>query len=204
MPLIDVKIKSKGPGLLMHSIDGAYATSPAKKELESLTSRSAKQKKEPAIIERRRQLEWELGLYTDPETELPCLPARLLQACVHTAAKQSRDGKRVHRGVWVEDVVFHYSPEGATVDELWEGGKHFYENAVRVQSSRVNRIRPLFKQWSCDAVIDIDTDHSDVNSLRGWLETAGRTVGVGDWRRDCGGPYGCFTVEYCEERKASS
>jgi hypothetical protein len=59
-----------------------------------------------------------------------------------------------------------------------------YTAAVVIPSTkgRVNRIRPRFDAWKIEFEIQFDADIIPTEVVKQMLETAGTTVGIGDWR----------------------
>lgn len=54
--------------------------------------------------------------------------------------------------------------------------------------------RPMLREWEVDFHIDYDEDEIPEEVLKTILDTAGKKVGVGDWRPQKKGPYGRFIV----------
>jgi hypothetical protein len=83
------------------------------------------------------------------------------------------------------------------LEELWADGDspNVHRVSVKVTSSRVMRTRPQFHEWSAEVDIDYDTSQAHASDILRWLETAGRIIGIGDWRPEKSGNFGRFTVE---------
>ena len=205
--LYRVTVQGNPPGLLTHNIDGGFVPSKEKAELDRINSLSTKAKKEPANVALREQLEWTLGLYTrtvgkdDDAVAYPTLPPRVIRSTIHCAAKLSKDGQRVNRGLQVKpDVEFTYGHDtGKTVDELWNLGTYRHDSVVAVQRQRVLRVRPLFPEWAAEFTVYINPEICNDNDLKAWVETAGNVIGFGDWRPDKGGEFGTFSLESITE-----
>jgi hypothetical protein len=56
------------------------------------------------------------------------------------------------------------------------------------------RTRPAFKRWACTLSISYMMNPLTDNQILNLLSAAGEIVGVGDWRPQKGGDYGCFRV----------
>jgi len=199
-----IKIRGLAPGMLQHSIDGGFLPSAAKTRMDEINSMSPKAKKLPEIVAERERCEWLLGAYRD-DRDMPALPSRVIRASIWTAAKLTKDGKRVQRGVQVSNVEFTVlGGEGKTIRELIDVthtgpdgdqiGTYWHRAVVAVQRQRVMRIRPLFPRWEAAFDVQFDTTIVDKATLMSWIESAGRTIGVGDWRPDTGGEHGRFEV----------
>ena len=80
---------------------------------------------------------------------------------------------------------------------MWDEGdsRNVHRVSVKVTSSRAMRTRPQFHGWSVEVDIHFDTSHAHATDILLWLETAGRIIGIGDWRPEKSGNYGRFTVE---------
>jgi len=61
------------------------------------------------------------------------------------------------------------------------------------------RYRGEFPEWSASLEIEYDDNMVSLESLLGLIQRAGKYVGVGEWRPQRGGIYGCFTVESVQE-----
>ena len=82
----------------------------------------------------------------------------------------------------------------------YESGPHLYQgstvNKNAVGKPRVAIGRSLFRGWRCRVNIEFsEVSGATPEFLFTLLIIAGDTVGIGSWRRENGGPYGCFRVE---------
>ena len=196
--LYRVKVQGNPPGLLTHNINGGFVPSPEKAEMERLNSLGTKAKKEPANVKRREELEWWLGLYIKKVDgwPFPTLPARVIRGAIHCAAKLSRDGQRVNRGLQIKpDIEFTYgSDTGKTVSELWKLGTYRHDSVVAIQRQRVLRTRPIFPEWGASFTVNLNLEICNDKDLAEWIKTAGNVIGFGDWRPDKGGEFGTFDL----------
>jgi hypothetical protein len=64
---------------------------------------------------------------------------------------------------------------------------------------RVIRKRPVLKNWSLQFVFDVDEDEIPIAVLKEILDRTGRSVGIGDFRPEKGGPFGRFLVSEFKE-----
>lgn len=200
----DVCLQGLTP-LLTHNLDGSFVDSPEKQELDLLNSASPKAKKEPANIARVQQLEWHLGLYLDNDGK-PTLPSKVIRAGIHTAAKLSKDGQRVNRGLQIDpkSIAFAYGleePNCPPVREMREQKGFFHRAVVTVQRAKILRVRPIFPVWNVVFTVEFDETMINPNALRVWVESAGKFIGFGDWRPDKGGEFGTFLLDAMEEIK---
>lgn len=84
------------------------------------------------------------------------------------------------------------------VGELVEivGEPRMREDIVRLQSGVCDiRHRGEFPEWSTELTVRFNRRVISTEQLANLLSTAGFAVGVGEWRPEKGGSYGCFHVE---------
>lgn len=109
-------------------------------------------------------------------------------------AKKSKEGMQAKSGCFcLEHSRLDY--EGPrTAKELWDDEEFHFSAKVRIGQSSVQRMRPIFKDWS--TIITLQYEDTLVNAARvtAWLEAAGTQVGIGDWRPQ----YGRFVVTKLE------
>jgi len=70
--------------------------------------------------------------------------------------------------------------------------------SVVIGKSRVLRCRPCWEEWHMRLVLEVDTAICSTQNVLDALRLAGRTVGVGDYRPQCGGGFGRFAAEIGE------
>lgn len=68
---------------------------------------------------------------------------------------------------------------------------------VRIPSTggRILCCRPIFYDWSLEAVAELDDDMIEPKLFRQILDAAGKRIGIGDFRPACKGPFGRFVVD---------
>lgn len=54
--------------------------------------------------------------------------------------------------------------------------------------------RPMFDHWGFACTIEVDTDRASLELVRKLFDEAGASQGIGDFRPNRRGPYGCFAV----------
>lgn len=59
--------------------------------------------------------------------------------------------------------------------------------------------RPRFEHWRITGVLQVDTTILPITLVQTLLEDAGRRVGIGAFRPECGGPFGRFRVTKFQE-----
>lgn len=189
-----IKVKLTGmTALLMHNCQGADPSFPLTIEKKKLTGL---RKKTDEIHEQISKLEWLSALYWNNKFGA-CVPDRLLKGAIVASSKKDKKGKIYGASCIVltdeAELIFHDSKMSES--ELYETGKYIDRRIVNVQRSRVVRVRPIFDEWSCVFELAFDPAAIEEKDLLNTLARAGQIIGIGDYRPDCGGPYGRFTVE---------
>lgn len=183
----DIKLRITGtrPVLFHNAAELVNPFSAATKAKKVLTSKRTN-KTEDDLIEIAR-LEWAASWYWG--TDGPELPAACLIASFTNAAKQTRHGKMMERGVNVGFTAAPLSYVGPrTLDGLWgkglEGSAFVDYRPVGQQAVKVMRCRPILQPgWSVDTTWYVDTATMDLELFLDVAQRAGRTEGVGDFRK---------------------
>lgn len=200
MKSMKVELTGTSP-LIQHNIRLADPLDPITREIKKFTAKGSKMTDDERFI--IRKLEWFGGLYMNTEKEViddgaievesgarVMMPSENLESMIVDAAKKSRKGPKAKAGVLVDnDVALAYAGP-RDINKLYDAGAHAFVRAVRVQSARTIRTRPYFRQWSLEFEVTFDERLLSGSELQEWIETAGRIVGLGDWRPK----YGRFEV----------
>ena len=179
------KLTSNAP-LIMHN---GQTADPTNKWAKLMKQISSKRIKTDADYEEMARIEFFAGLYLNEEG--PIIPAHVVDALIVNAAKKSREGPSAKSGCFcLEHAKLEYDGP-RTANDLWANEDFRFSALVRVQSARVARMRPIFKEWS--TIITLHVEDTLVNPARvdEWLDAAGTQVGLCDWRPQ----YGRFTAE---------
>jgi hypothetical protein len=182
---VQYKLTSSAP-LIMHN---GQLADPKCKWSKLSKQISSKRAKTDADHEEMARLEFMGSLYLDQNG--PIIPAHVIDGMVLNAAKKSKEGPTAKSAVFcLEHARLDYDGPRAA-DELWENDDFRFAALVRVQSSRVVRTRPIFKEWS--TVITLQLEDTLVNPARvdEWMNAAGNQVGLMDWRPQ----HGRFTAQ---------
>lgn len=180
--------------LLMHNGMLADPISDGAKLLKEFADKRKKTDAEYAELARR---EFMGGLYYDTVIG-PYIPAQNVEKAIIQGARMSRQGKNVERGLLIESA----DDEGDQIplqydgprdrDALWKSGKFAHRSTIVVNRNRVPRTRPIFAPgWRLECVGKFDDEQMNWDSLQLFVERAGSSVGLGDWRPR----YGRFTAE---------
>lgn len=181
--VLNYKIRGVAP-LLMHN---GQLADPANKWARSIKEISSKRKKVDADYEEMARLEWMGGLYLlDGE---PCIPGYVLEGMLigkGGAARKQRMGKEAAAGLFVlKNFPLEYDgPRDPS--ELYQIETFRDRSLVVIGQSRVVRTRPIFHEWAASVEVEIETELVNPDDVDQWMETAGRIVGLMDWRPKCG------------------
>jgi hypothetical protein len=177
--MIDFTITLTGTApLLHHNSRLANPLDDGARAVKKLSSKRNKTEQDHADLAR---LEHAAGLYIDPDVG-PYLPGENIAACLLAAAKMTRMGVKVTRGLFIKTDVNPLGYDGPrTTDGLWEGG-YRHMASVKVSGSRVMRCRPIFHEWRCQADGTLDPSVLELSDLEGIADNAGSFIGIGDWR----------------------
>ena len=188
-----VTLTGVSPIIMHNGAAGLDTRSPAKLEIASITKKRGSNRTEADDL-RLIELECQNALYLDHDGR-PTLPAAAIRAAIETGARKSKQGPQVREGLVVECVdAFEYDAKryGRTVGELGKSAQ--FTVPVVVQRARILRTRAMFElPWSVVCTIDADDELVDRAQLTTWLDTAGRRIGLCDWRPEKSGMHGRFT-----------
>jgi hypothetical protein len=178
---IKVTIEGTRP-MLMHSLRLLNKFDPLAKEFSRVKTIKKKTDADEIAIQR---IDWQAALYHDEDIG-PYVPSDNIEAMIREGAKLSKGGKDVQRGVTVlEDRAPLQYKGPRDIEGLYNGGASDFIDArgVRNQTSRIIRCRPIFKKWSLTFTAAFDsTVIKNADTLRGFIEDAGRLCGLGDYR----------------------
>jgi hypothetical protein len=130
------------------------------------------------------RLQFEGGLYWD-ERLGPYVPASMLRKSLVTGARLIRAGRKIERGVLISSCMLPLAYEGPRdIEGLWGGGKSPFVDLqpVRVQSSRIDRCRPVFREWVIEAEILADPHVIEPDMFAEAARLAGEINGLGEHR----------------------
>lgn len=190
---VQINIAGNTP-LLMKSAAGVDAEHPVNKQIGLLTKKTASKRTAEDNAELRR-LEWLLALYTDTDGSQVVYPTANVSRCFNEAARVTKEGKRVTRGLSLEgiEVPLGYNKNGhGAIENLFDDPVFVDVRSVGVGQKRVMRTRPRFMPWSLSVSGHLFEDVIDLDDLSRIAELAGRAVGLGDNRVN---GFGRFDVE---------
>lgn len=177
LELIDVRYKLTGIApLIMHNGQLANPLNPLVKRIRTYTS---KKKKVDSDYEEIARLEWTGSLYVDEEDDL-CIPADNFDKMLVRAAMKSKQGNDVKIAAFaMEDSKLLVSGKKINAPESLFADSNFVKVAIKcVQKARVVRTRPIFRDWSCTVLFQLDKSAMNLENLDQLMNVAGRRIGL--------------------------
>lgn len=186
---LQFKLTSDCP-MIMHAATTVDPLHPLTKAMKQITG---KRKKTDSDHEEMARIEFTAGLYMNDSG--PILPADCMEACLIGAAKTKRMGKDAKAGmmVLVDAPLEYVGPR--TSDGLWLDDGFRFVKRVRVGTASVMRTRPIFREWSAIVTVRYEDGILDRHVIDEWMNIAGATVGLCDWRPR----YGRFTATLVDQ-----
>ena len=139
------------------------------------------------------------ALYRDSSGAI-VIPALNIKASIRDAARQFRVPGRgkvsykdlIKSGIEVEPLMIPLKvPGGGDPENSWKVDTR----PVVVQRSRILRSRPRFDEWELEFVVNIVDPLVAAQQLKEIIESAGKYVGLGDFRPE----FGLFTLASFEK-----
>lgn len=182
---VTVRLTGVAP-LIMHN---GQLADPLNKGVKALKEISGKRSKTDADYEEMARLEFQGSLYMDGSG--PVLPGHVIEATIVNGAKKTKEGQKAKAGMFVDKnhPLMYDGPRSR--EDLWADENFRLVAPVIVNRARIFRTRPIFNDWSVEAVINYDDTQANEAQVVKWLENAGNQVGICDWRPR----YGRFEVE---------
>lgn len=186
MEMLTFTFKGTCP-LLVNNPQTANPLHPYTQLLKELTSKRVKTDDDHRQIQR---LKWEASLYLDDEIG-PYLPGTMAWKSIYEAAKLSRQGKAVERGL---EIISHTMPieyDGPRdVEGMWDAKVFLDVRDGMLNGSRVMAARAIFREWMIRFQGAFSPEILNMRDLKTFADIAGKMVGIGTYRRR----YGRFTV----------
>lgn len=165
--------------LLMHSAVGVNPTHPLTIACSKITSK--RKKTEEDQIELLR-LKWLLAMYHDPDIG-PFVPAENIVATIREAAKKTKRGKDTKVGIFVGPdriPLIYDGPRDA--DALYADERFRDVRDGCIGQARVLISRPRFNHWAVEFSLEYDPALFDDETILTILDTAGKYIGLCDYR----------------------
>ena len=182
LPTLKIRLQGVSP-LLCHN---GQTADPRNTYAKAMKAVSSKRKKTDADLDELARLEWLAGLYRSG-AEL-VIPDYVLESTMIGGAKKSKRGPQAKCGLFfTEHAVLNFTGKPAeindqTLAEMFESGDFTHTIGVRVGMSKVMRTRPIFRGWTCEALVQYDPDVLNQRDIEEIAIDAGKLVGLGDWR----------------------
>lgn len=165
--------------LLMHN---GQLADPLNAHAKAMKKLSAKRKKTDADYAEMARTEWFGSLYVNADGA-PCVTGDMVEAFVKEGAKKSKLGKAVSAGLFADADSFALKYTGPKdVTELWDHGGFRDTRGVKVQRAKVQRTRPIFRDWSVEIELQYNPEVVEHNQIVKAMTDAGQLVGLGDYR----------------------
>ena len=114
------------------------------------------------------------------------MPTRNIHACLRDSAKRVKKGKIVDQAIVFENeaekIIFEFDGEKNDLKALFDSGQFMDRRSVGNQKNRVMRTRPRFNEWELHFKLAFDETSLSRRELLDILQSAGRYIGLGDYR----------------------
>lgn len=141
------------------------------------------------------QAQAELKLYTGADGKL-VIPQPNVLSCITAAGKFFKAGKSKVTTQKSSLIPACVEIEGVDIVLIHKQPWRVDGRPVRIPATggRILCYRPMFDDWALSFELTLDTEVMTVKLLREIVDTAGKRIGLGDFRPDCKGPFGRFKV----------
>jgi len=175
--------------LMMHNVRLANPLDPIAKAMKKVSSKRKKTEDDFAELSR---IEFEGGLYLDADGNY-IIPARAIEAAIIKGATKTKQGTLAKSAMLIYDDAFLKYAGPKSVKKRFADKSCVDMRAVRVGQATVMRTRPVFSDWSAEVSVHYDPAQASLEDVGQWLVTAGRIVGLLEYRPR----FGRFEVEPC-------
>jgi len=186
-------------GVVPTILCNGQTSDPLNKFAKDLKKISSKRNKTEDDHKAMAKLEFMACMYVN-EKGNPCWPSDNIEAMIIKAAAKQRKGTDAKSAIFVENhaPLIYEGPK--TPDALWnyrtmDNNPFVLRASVVVNRNRIMRTRPIFRNWSLEFCVHYLTDIFDKEQVIHTIETAGRVVGLSDWRPK----HGRFNIINIEE-----
>ena len=158
------------------------------KQIKELTGKRKRTDQDESDL---MKLKWFAALYYDQKVG-PFLPAICVWRSLQDAAKLSRAGKMIERGLhMLSDRVPIVYRGSRDPEEMYSNKVYVDIRDAAPGGKRITAVRPIFPEWSVEVSFLYDSTTLNRRDLLSYAELAGRVIGVGTYRR----LFGRFEVE---------
>jgi hypothetical protein len=188
MELLNLTITGTAP-LMMHSDKLANPLNPATRAHKELTSKRKKTDEDHLAIARSEFL---AGAYWDEASGF-YIPGQNLDATFWAGAKLQKIGVHWKRGALVLTDKATLQFDGPTTpEELWADTRFVDCRGVKVGTAKLMRYRPIFRDWSAEVQVAVNTDVINLEEAKKAISDGGALIGVCEYRPR----FGRFEVRY--------
>lgn len=181
-----------GESMLMHN--GALAD-PLSEYAKLLKAETSKRKKSDDDHEEIARIEFQGGLYFDEKLG-PVIPGHMLDAVIVNGAKKKRLGTIFESCVRTTQEVYKLDYKGPRDrDGLWADPRFRDRRGCGVQTARVIRTRPKFREWSVTFDVSLIPCELNKGNIEQAIVDAGIYYGIGDFRPR----FGLFSLKSFKE-----
>jgi len=157
---------------------------------EAIAKINRKRKKTKADRKEIEKLEWFGGLYIEDGALV--MPTRCIRKCLIEAARITRQGKQIERGVNFMSMSVPLDYEGSRDMKVLQTDKTFRDRRmVKIGQAKIPRVRARFLPWSVTAKVLLLDKVLSLEHFAEIADMAGMAVGLLDNR--CNG-FGRFDV----------
>lgn len=175
------KVTIGGDAALQHNGQAVDPLNKYAKAMKEITKDKVRKNTEEGIIA-LGNVEFEASLYLDAKGRV-VWPSRVLEAAIAAGAKKTKEGKAALASSFVDtDGVMEYEGGPLSLAKLVASEDHRLTVGVRIQQSRLMRVRPFFKNWKATFEVSVLGEQVNTSTLKTWIENAGSFCGLGDWR----------------------
>jgi hypothetical protein len=182
LPTVQIRFKGVSP-LLCHN---GQTADPRNTYAKAMRAVSSKRKKTDADFDELARLEWLAGLYRTNDDLV--IPDYVIESTMIGGAKKSKRGPQAKCGLFFTEhasLQFAGKPDAITDEtlaEMFASGDFTHTIGVKVGMAKVMRTRPIFRNWSINAIAQYDPDVLNLRDVEEIATDAGKLVGLGDWR----------------------
>lgn len=135
-------------------------------------------------------------LYISEATGKEVIPGPNLFRCIIDGGKFFKNGKSKVTTLKNSIIPACLTVEEFEIEIIHKNPWEVDTRAVRIPSTggRILAHRPCFHDWELEFCLDLDEEIMGVKLLRKIVDSAGKRIGLGDFRPDCKGPFGKFVV----------
>jgi len=137
-----------------------------------------------------------LKLYLASDGKTLVIPQPNILSCITCAGKFFKAGKSKVTTQKSSLIPACLDIDGIDVTLQHKQAWRVDARPVRIPATggRIIAYRPIFDDWKLSFVMTLDIEVMSSKLLRDIVDTAGKRVGLGDFRPDCKGPFGKFKV----------